>query len=40
MEEGYNRLELQLQKEEKAMRGKIGLEQQMKLYTESLKNHI
>ena len=40
LEEDYGRLELQLQSAEKAVRSKIGSEQQMKLYTESLKNHI
>ena len=40
VEEDYNRLEKLLQISENKVRTKIGIEQQMKLYTDSLKSHI
>ena len=40
LEEDYTRLEAILQTLEAAVRSKVGTEQQMKLYTDSLKAHI
>ena len=40
VEEDYSRLEKLLQISENKVRAKIGTEQQMKLYTDSLKSHI
>ena len=40
IEQDYSRLEKLLQTSENKVRTKIGTEQQMKLYSDSLKSHI